>query len=141
MWLNSFESRLQSWSKLRQTVVGLPAESCLITINKWWFDAPWCPYSLHWDDQHIWPDPWQLLDDNAYCSLARALGIMYTICLLDRKDFESAELVDTGNDNLVLVHQEKYILNWHKDSVVNIVLPRLQPKRRLSLAQIQKLIK
>jgi hypothetical protein len=68
----------------------------------------------------MWPDPWQLLSDNVYCDLARALGILYTISLLDRADMADAELVLTEDgDNLVQVAKEKYILNWNPDSVVN----------------------
>lgn len=67
-----------------------------------------------------WPDPWQLLSDNIYCDLARGLGILYTITLLDRADLASTMLVltETG-DNLVLVAKEKYILNWDKDTILN----------------------
>jgi hypothetical protein len=89
-------------------------------INSWWFAAPWRPYYLHWDDQLTWPDPWQLLSDNVYCDLARALGILYTITLLDRVDMASTRLVLTEDgSNLVLVAKEKYILNWNPDSIVN----------------------
>jgi hypothetical protein len=35
-----------------------------------------------------WPDPWQLLSDDVYCEVARGLGILYTITLLDRADFD-----------------------------------------------------
>jgi hypothetical protein len=95
-------------------------ESALDAINAWWFSAPWQPYYLHWDDQATWPDPWQLLSDNVYCDLARALGILYTITLLDRADMASAELILTEDgDNLVQIAKEKYILNWKPDTVVN----------------------
>jgi hypothetical protein len=67
-----------------------------------------------------WPDPWQLLSDNIYCDVARGLGILYTITLLDRQDLISAELVLTEDSrNLVLVNEEKYTLNWDNDVVVN----------------------
>jgi hypothetical protein len=105
---------------MRLAVQTLPLEQALETINQWWSQTPWRPYYLHWDDQPTWPDPWQLLSDDVYCDLARALGILYTISLLDRKDMAPAELVLTEDgDNLVLVAKEKYILNWNPDSIVN----------------------
>jgi hypothetical protein len=120
MWPEHFDSRLNSWNQLRENVQTLPIESALTTINQWWFKSPWQPYYLHWDDQPKWPDPWQLLNDNVYCDLARALGILYTITLLDRADMADAELVLTEEgDNLVRVAKEKYILNWNPDTVVN----------------------
>ena len=120
MWPTTFADRLDSWNQLRQHCQTLPIESALLEINRWWFNVPWRPYYLHWDDQPDWPDPWQLLSDNVYCDLARALGILYTITLLDRADMADAELVltETG-DNLVQVAKEKYILNWTGNEIVN----------------------
>ena len=120
MWPQTFSGRLESWNLLRDRCQHIPLESALDSINEWWFLAPWQPYYLHWDDQATWPDPWQLLSDNVYCDLARALGILYTITLLDRADMASAELILTEDgDNLVQIAKEKYILNWKPDTVVN----------------------
>jgi hypothetical protein len=122
IWPASFAARLESWNLLRDQCQNLSAQSALEHINAWWFRAPWCPYYLHWDDQKTWPDPWQLLSDDIYCELARGLGILYTITLLDRADLAPAELVLTQDDvNLVQVAKEKYILNWDADTVVNTI--------------------
>jgi len=119
-WPATFSDRLASWTQLRDHTQHLPLELALNTINQWWFNTPWQPYYLHWDDQPSWPDPWQLLSDNVYCDLAKALGIVYTISLLDRVDMADTTLVLTEEgDNLVLVAKEKYILNWIPDTVVN----------------------
>jgi len=120
MWPANFADRLTAWANLRTECQTLDLESALNKINIWWGDTPWRPYYLHWDDQPTWPDPWQLLSDDVYCDLARGLGILYTISLLDRKDLADAELILTEEgDNLVQVAQGKYILNWKKDLVVN----------------------
>jgi hypothetical protein len=122
MWPDTFEQRLAAWASLREQVQNLPTEQTLKAINSWWFAVPWRPYYLHWDDQPNWPDPWQLLSDNHYCNLARALGILYTITLLDRADLGDATLILTDlGDNLVLVEKSKYILNWDHDTVVNTI--------------------
>ena len=134
MWAKTFAERLASWSNLRRQCESLDTESALTAINAWWVDAPWCPYHLHWDDRANWPDPWQLLDDNLYCSLARGLGIMYTIAMLDREDLQDAVLVEVDGDNLVLISKEKYILNWDQDTVVNIS-PSYKNNTRRSIAQ------
>jgi hypothetical protein len=120
MWPSSVDQRLTAWYRLRESVQNLPVSEVLHNINAWWFNCPWQPYYLHWDDQATWPDPWQLLSDNVYCEVARGLGILYTITLLDRADLTSTSLVltQTGH-NLVLVEQTKYILNWTSDSIVN----------------------
>lgn len=119
IWPTSFEQRLVSWHRLRSQAYDLPLEAALDAINSWWYTAPWRAYHLHWDDRPTWPDPWQLLSDNIYCDLAKGLGIMYTITLLDREDLQDACLVDSSHGNLVLMCQGKYILNWGPDIGVN----------------------
>jgi hypothetical protein len=122
IWPASFAARLESWNQLRDRTQNLSIESALLDINAWWFRAPWRPYYLHWDDQNTWPDPWQLLSDDIYCEVARGLGILYTIKLMERSDLAPVDLVLTQEGtNLVLVAKEKYILNWEPDSVVNTI--------------------
>lgn len=120
MWPKTFDQRLADWYNLRTFCKDQPPEHALSTIQSWWNLAPWQPYYLHWDDQTDWPDPWQLLNDNVYCDLAKALGILYTITLLDRADIAPVELVLTTDErNLVLAGQTKYILNWNSEVIVN----------------------
>lgn len=122
IWPATFSARLESWHQLRDRTQNFSIESALTEINSWWFCAPWRPYYLHWDDQHTWPDPWQLLSDDVYCEVARGLGILYTIKLMERSDLAPVDLVLTQEGtNLVLVAKEKYILNWEPDSVVNTI--------------------
>jgi hypothetical protein len=122
MWPSSFDQRLESWYCMRQQAGQRSLVDCLNQINQFWLCTPWQAYYLHWNDQSSWPDPWQLLADNMYCDLARALGMLYTIVLLDRSDITDAKIVGTDQGNLVLVDQEKYILNWDRGSIVNINL-------------------
>ena len=137
MWPATFSARLGSWNLLRNRCQNLPVKSALDEINRWWFQTPWRPYYLHWDDQATWPDPWQLLSDDVYCDLARGLGIVYTITLLDRADMAPIDLVLTeAGDNLVQVAKEKYILNWKNDSILNNK-PKAKTIRRLKRYQIQ----
>jgi hypothetical protein len=137
MWPQTFDSRLESWNLLRNQCKQLPVKTSLEKINQWWFGSPWHPYYLHWDDQSDWPDPWQLLSDNIYCDLARGLGILYTISLLDHDDMADATLVLTKEgDNLVLVAKEKYILNWNKDLIVNN-RPKVSTIRQYNCQQIK----
>jgi len=138
MWPREFERRLEAWNNLRSQVQNIPIESALAQINTWWFDSPWVPYYLHWDDQPRWPDPWQLLSENIYCDVARGLGILYTITLLDRADLTSATLVLTeSGDNLVLVAKEKYILNWDGNTIVNTI-QAVKIKRQLTQQEVKK---
>lgn len=138
MWQKTFQLRLDAWANLRTQIQTQDVETALESINKWWFNAPWRAYHLHWDDQSSWPDPWELLSDNLYCDVARGLGILYTISLLDHAYLTDAELVltDEGH-NLVLVNKRKYILNWDAENIVN-TNHKLEIKKCLTQNQVQE---
>jgi hypothetical protein len=140
MWSKTFAERLESWAQLRTQASIADAETALRAINSWWFQTPWRAYHLHWDDQAVWPDPWQLLSDDLYCPLARGLGIMYTITMLDRPDLQDAVLAEFDSDNLVLVAKKKYILNWDSTTVVNINPTVSHARHSVTQEQIQKQI-
>lgn len=141
MWPRDFRERLLNWNGMREQCLTMSVPDALTKINTWWFQAPWSAYHLHWDDQQDWPDPWQLLSDNQYCPVARGLGIMYTIAMLDREDLQDARMIEYQSDNLVLVAKEKYILNWDPDQVVNISLGKSKPRRQVSQEQIKQKIR
>lgn len=141
MWPKTFAERLESWVDLRNRAAQSDRDQAIKSINSWWFNTPWTAYHLHWDDRETWPDPWQLLSDNIYCSLARGLGILYTITLIDRSDLQDAILIETRGDNLVLVDKSKYILNWDANTVVNINLGELNSRHSVTQKQIKQQIR
>jgi hypothetical protein len=141
MWPKTFAERLESWAQLREQASTADAETALDAINSWWFQTPWRAYHLHWDDQTVWPDPWQLLSDDLYCPLARGLGILYTITMLDRPDLQDAVLAEFDSDNLVLVAKKKYILNWDSATVVNINPTGSRTQHSITQEQIQQQIR
>ena len=73
-------------------------------------------------------------------SLARGLGIIYTITLLDRPDLQTAQLIEVDSDNLVVLSQKKYILNWDRDQIVNINLAPKKFKHSVSQQQLKQKI-
>jgi hypothetical protein len=141
MWPRTFAERLESWAQLRTQASTADAETALAAINSWWFQTPWRAYHLHWDDRLLWPDPWQLLSDDLYCPLARGLGILYTITMLDREDLQDAVLAEVDSDNLVLVNKKKYILNWDPEQMLNITLGHFKTHHSITQEQIQQQIR
>ena len=141
MWPRDFHERLLNWNGMREQCLTMSVHDALTKINAWWFQSPWSAYHLHWDDQQDWPDPWQLLNDNQYCPVARGLGLMYTIAMLDREDLQDVCMIEYQSDNLVLVNQKKYILNWDPDQVLNISLGKSKPRRHVSQEEIKQKIR
>lgn len=136
MWEKTFEARMADWIAIRDNL-SLSDHDYLASINQWWHGARWVPYNLHWDDRNTWPTPWELLADDAHCSLSRGLGIIYTIALSGRD--LTATLIETESDNLVLVKPGKYALNYQPDSIVNIELPSIvATHHQISIEEIKQ---
>lgn len=140
MWPSKFEDRLDSWVSMRNSVRDSEIFSTLQTVNQWWAQSPWRPYYLHWNDYREWPGPWDLLSDNHFCDVARSLGIMYTLMLLDRRDISDIVIAETNLGNLVLVNDGKYILNWSPDDVLNISSTKITITRSLDSGEFDHLL-
>ncbi len=140
MWPARYEDRLSQWHQLRQDNQTNDLETALLAINDWWQQCPWTPYYLHWDDLEQWPDPWDLLSDNHFCSLAKALGIVYTLHMISRSDITCTELAVNGSsaDNLVLINKGKYILNWEAGQLLNITSPEINITRSIDSQAVTK---
>ena len=121
VFILDYEARLRAWSELRTKLSGLSTEQKCLEVDKFWQRVPIQTYYLHTDFIKDWPNPWELLNDNVYCYYARALGMIYTLLLLDTKNIELVEAKDDNNNEvvLVLVDDAKYVLNYWPDTAVN----------------------
>jgi len=135
----NYEARLSDWYDLRVHLEDSSLEEKCINIDKWWQKAPLVNHHLHILDSENWPDPWQLLVENTYDEVARALGICYTLLLLDVENVEMAEATDgMGNDIVVvLVDNAKYVLNYFPDTVLSNKLSDFNIKRKVKLDNIK----
>lgn len=138
MWPQDYESRLRDWNDLRSRCdAAVDLQEVLTEINDWWFRAPMVNRHLHWHRRPEWPDAWQLLHDDIYCDLARALGIVYTIAMLDRWQIDQMELAQSDLGNLVLIQDGKYILNWCPGQLLNITSQPITILQRIGQEQLQ----
>ena len=124
MWQSHSEQRLIAWANLRNECKDNPnLESVITKIHDWWQQAPMVLRYLHTDLINEWPDPWELIAENTYCSLAKCLGMCYTIRMLDRQDIHNLCISEVdNNDYIVQVNHGLYTMNWNVDSVVNMTL-------------------
>jgi hypothetical protein len=120
MWPDQFRESLAEWNALRDCCKNTKdLEQMLHLVNDWWFRVPIVTKHLHPMDVENWPNPWELLSDNLFCELARAVGIVYTLMCIDRPELGNIEILVTDEDNLVRVCQGKYTLNWAPMTIVN----------------------
>jgi hypothetical protein len=125
MWKLKPDDRLDRWKQFRKRLGTLPLESALAECVDFWQKAPFTPYYLEHADQTNWPDPWQLVYENYYCDLAKALGIVYTLHLSEHgTNLEMSirvyqDTASRGQYNLAWIDQGKYVLNFISDEIVN----------------------
>lgn len=136
----NYDARLRSWYELRATLANDDIKTKCIEVDKWWQKAPLVTHHLHLLDSDSWPGPWDLLVENTYCTIARALGMCYTLLLLGVTDIEIVEATDENGEDivLVLVDSAKYVLNYWPDTVVNNCSTDFTIKRHVSMTNLHK---
>ena len=131
MWSNFWNlrvnDRLAQWKDFRSELGRLPLDSAVVELNNMWSTAPYVTYYLDPSDPNTWPDPWQLLAENYYCNVAKALGILYTIYFTSHrnKDIELHvyyDYKDKERYSVVCMDQGKYVLNYWPYEIVNTQL-------------------
>lgn len=123
MWTLFPHERLRSWQNFRLSLNKLSKEEAIQACNHLWAFCPYQKYYLTTDQVKFWPNPWELLHENVYCDLARALGIVYTLYLTDHPfDLEIRVYYDPSTNtqyNLVFIDKGKYVANYQHDVIVN----------------------
>lgn len=115
--------RLLRWREFRKDLDSQDLPTACQSVMDFWSNCPFSPYYLDYDQPELWPDPWTLIEENYYCDLAKALGMLYTIKFTAHDpDVEIRVYYDTEsryNYNLVWIAQGKYVLNLIEGEVVN----------------------
>ena len=142
MWYADPQSRILDWFKFRQSLDIMSEYEAVCATNKLYHTAPISNRYYHFDFPEEWPDPWELIVENHYDDIARALGMLYTLrysrhelpgelrCYVDK----------TGSKeyNLAWLCEGKYVLNYDLGVVVNtnIELKELNLKARVTLEEL-----
>ena len=127
MWQNFWNlrtnDRLAQWMDIRHRLSDLSLSAAVGELNQFWSTAPFVTYYLPPDRPEEWPDPWELLAENYYCDIAKALGIIYTIYFTSHKiDMDLRIYYDYKEKeryNLAYLADGKYILNYWPHEIVN----------------------
>jgi|688.fasta_scaffold145673_2 hypothetical protein len=138
-----YDQRLQTWYELRKKLTGQDTKTIAIEVDKWWQQTPLVNHYLHPDFVNQWPDPWELIHENTYCTIARGLGMVYTLHLLGINKIDFVEAKDYNNEDvvLVLVEDAKYILNYWPNTVVNNILRDFTVKQTIDISELIRKIK
>ena len=142
LFQNSYDTIFKKWYRLRESLEHKDLQTQCIEVDKWWQHAPLVNHYLHTDLVDEWPNPWELISDNHYCPIARALGMFYTLYLLGIRDIAFVHAKDYNNEDvtLILVDHAKYILNYWPNTVVNNNLQDFKVVKELDTLPIIKKI-
>jgi hypothetical protein len=123
MWTLKSEDRLKEWKEFRNYIGCLPFSDAVTVTAKYWGTAPFVSHYLDLKEPIDWPTPWELLSAGVYDDMARALGMTFTLFLtshgLDHKFNIARARIGLENYNLVLIDDEKYILNYDFGEVIS----------------------
>ena len=123
MWTHLPSERLRFWHDFRKKISEQQIEPALKETTHLWSYAPYVAHYLTTDHIEEWPGPWELIYENYYCDLAKALGIVYTLYLSDHKPEIEIRIYTNPSTkdeyNLVFINKGKYVLNLVHDEVVN----------------------
>ena len=140
MWKLETSERIARWRDFRKSLDDLPLADAVQAVAEFWHSCPYQPYYLDPADPESWPTAWDLIAENYYCDLAKALGIVYTIQFTQHGNTLDVEIhiyndIKTGYVyHLPVLESGKYVVNFIDNKIVNIELinKKLKLKRRYS---------
>ena len=112
MFDKKYEERLSLWSTFRNTLEDSD-DPIQDTIN-FYDQAPTCLIAADPFTPSTWPDPWELLEENNYCSFVKILAICYTLQLTDVLSQASYEIHITRDNK----KSSTYYLLYVDDRVI-----------------------
>jgi hypothetical protein len=139
----SYIDRLREWRDLRNLIKTKTLEEQCVVVDHWWQQAPLLNHHFHWNDMTHWTDPWEMLSENLYCPLTRAVGMCYTLLMNDITNIELIHAHDHQAEEhyLVSVNNAKYILSYWPDTVISNSLSNFTINSSKSLESLKNKIK
>lgn len=143
MWNLLPGERLRYWHDFRKKISALKTPEAIIETHHLWCFAPFVGNYLTSDQVVNWPNPWELINDNYYCDLAKALGMVYTLYLCDHEIESVIKIyrhpITKDQYNLVWISGGKYVLNYLHDEVINKtqINEELEPIKTITVQDLQ----
>ena len=142
MFDKKYEERLITWANFRNELE--EAEDPFRAVQELYNRAPLVSiYTDPWDPS-VWPDPWELLQENQYCEFCIVLGMCYSLQLTERFSSDIFEIhiyVDQEKSDMLylLIINDEHVLGYDRYAVVSKdSLPNsLKPQQTYRLPPVQ----
>jgi len=109
------KERMLSWRELRNQIQAAnDLDTKLNLLLQWWSKAPICRYSIDAFDSSEWPTPWELLNENMFCTSAISYMMAQTLALtgFEPSRLKLSFIKGQDDERLVLVVDEEITLNY-----------------------------
>lgn len=117
-WQMPPHERLKEWRKWRKSIDSLGDEECLQAVVDWWKMTPIGSQTIDPYTNKEWPNPWDLLYKGNFDENAVALGMAYTLHLLDWPcEVVLLQATEKRYIGLVVIVDETYVLNYNYGTV------------------------
>ena len=121
------EDRLRHWKDFRTTLdASFTDEECLLKVMNYWNQYP---TDIRYIDPYApeeWPTPWELIHDNEFCRSSLAYMMLETLLMSndnrwtdDRLRLKYINDSEFGDDFIILVVDDKYVLNYDRNKIIN----------------------
>lgn len=136
-----YTERLRSWNRLKKDCKNLSVLDSSQTVDNWWQAAPLINYHLHWNDSESWPSPWELLSENNYSTLTRAIGMCYTLLMIDINNIQLVQATDCqAEQHELVIVDNRYVLNFWPNTVMTNKISDFAIKQSLNISLLKKKI-
>tara|TARA_R110000868_G_scaffold2334_3_gene17394 strand:- start:4601 stop:4885 length:285 start_codon:yes stop_codon:yes gene_type:complete len=89
-----------------------------------------------------WPTPWELILENEYCTIARGLGMIYTLMLLGEAELDFVQAKDYNSEDVTLVVvQNQWILNYWPNTVITNKLSDFTNRHSINIDSLKEKFK
>jgi|SRR6056300_584081 hypothetical protein len=121
MFQLNFEDRLTTWRSFRESLE-MSKDPIQDTID-FYNNAPLVTIATDPYTPSTWPDPWELLEENNYCSFVKILAICYTLQLTDVLSQASYKIHIThdreNSSTYYLLYVDDRVVGFNGDSHVH----------------------
>ena len=112
--IQKYEDRLASWQEFRESLETV--DNPLQSVLDYYDQAPRVSINTDPWDNATWPDPWELIHENQYCTFCTVLGICYSLQLTERfkgSKFEIHIGIDDADScrRYICIVDDQYITN------------------------------
>ena len=138
--IQKYEDRLASWQEFRESLETV--DNPLQSVLDYYDQAPRVSINTDPWDNATWPDPWELIHENQYCTFCTVLGICYSLQLTERfkgSKFEIHIGIDRKKSRTVfLLMIDDIVIGWNEGLVNKLELPKtLQIEKIYSMPLLQ----